>query len=163
MKDNLKEIPNTDGHCCFGCSPANPSGLQMKFLTDDTTVFSRVVVPEHLSGWANLVHGGVLSTILDEIMGWAAIYLLKRITLTKSISVEFLKPVSIGTVLDVESKVREVEGKHSVTMEGAIFDAEGEVCARSQGTFALFSGAVAKRLGVANEEQLQFFQRIGAL
>jgi uncharacterized protein (TIGR00369 family) len=160
MKDNRKQIPNNDDHMCFGCSPVNPSGLQMKFFTDETTVFSRITIPEHLCGWSNLVHGGVLSTILDEIMGWAAIYLLKRFILTKSITVEFLKPVYMGGVLEAESKLLEVEGKHQATMEGVIFDAEGDVCARATADFAVFKPAVAKRLGIADERQLEWFSSI---
>jgi len=162
MKDNLKQIPNSDDHQCFGCSPVNPSGLQMTFSTDETSVFSRIIVPEHLCGWSNLVHGGVLSTILDEIMGWAALYLLRRIILTKSMSVEFLKPVHMGGVLEAESKVLEIEGKHSVIMEGIILNAEGEVCTKSRGQFAVFTSAVAKRLRIADEQQLKWFDRIHA-
>ena len=68
MKDleGYKRLPNTETHNCFGCSPINPSGLQMKFFTDDKTVFARVTVPDHLCGWNNVIHGGVLTTMLDE-------------------------------------------------------------------------------------------------
>src|SRR5210317_2293445 len=93
LKKDCKHLPNSETHNCFGCSPTNSSGLQMKFYTNDSSVFSGVTVPKHLCGWNNLIHGGILSTILDEIMSWAAIYLLKRITLTKSMAIEFLKPV----------------------------------------------------------------------
>ncbi len=92
----LRELPNSRNHNCFGCSPANPSGLQMKFLTDGEAVYSQLEVPEHLCGWSNIVHGGVLTTILDEIMSWSAIHLLKRIALTRTLTVEFLKPVPVG-------------------------------------------------------------------
>ena len=59
-------LPNSKTHNCFGCSPINPSGLQMEFYANDSFVFSEVTVPQHLCGWNNLIHGGVLSTILDE-------------------------------------------------------------------------------------------------
>ncbi len=72
IKENLKEIVSRDAHC-FGCSQKNPHGLKMRFYTDDTALYSWLNVPTHLCGWDGIVHGGVLSTILDEIMGWSAI------------------------------------------------------------------------------------------
>ena len=92
--DPYKLLPNDRGHRCFGCSPLNPHGLQMTFYTNETSVFSKVKVPEHLCGWNNLVHGGVLTTIMDEIMSWAAIYLLKQIPMTKSPNHE--QPQNLG-------------------------------------------------------------------
>ena len=73
LTKDCKRLPNNETHNCFGCSPVNPSGLQMNFFADDSSVYSEVTVPKHLCGWNNLIHGGVLSTILDEIMSWAAI------------------------------------------------------------------------------------------
>jgi uncharacterized protein (TIGR00369 family) len=153
-------LPNSETHNCFGCSPINPSGLQMKFYANDLFVFSEVTVPRHLCGWNNLIHGGVLSTILDEIMSWAAIYLLKRITLTKSMAIEFLQPVYIDQTLRAEGKVLEVRGKHEAVMEGSLLNSDGIICTRSTANFAIFSPAVAKRLKIANEEHLTWFERI---
>ena len=155
-----KHLPNRETHYCFGCSPANPSGLQMKFYTNDSSVFSRLTVPEHLCGWDRLVHGGVISTILDEIMSWSGIYLLKQITMTKSMTVDFIKPVYINSDLKAEGKVLEKIGRHEALLEGSLYNAEGTLCARSKATFAIFSPAVAKRLGIARDEHLQWFEEI---
>jgi uncharacterized protein (TIGR00369 family) len=157
---NFKRLPNSATHHCFGCSPINPSGLQMSFCTDESAVFSEVRVPKHLRGWNNLIHGGILSTILDEIMSWAAIYLLKRITLTKSMTVDFLKPVYIDQRLKAEGKVLELKGKHEAVMEGILSNGDGTVCTRSTANLAIFSPAVAKRLGIADDEHLGWFERI---
>ena len=160
LEKKLKHLPNSATHHCFGCSPVNSSGLQMNFYTNDSAVFSDVTVPKHLCGWNNLIHGGVLSTILDEIMSWAAIYLLKRITLTKSMTIDFLKPVYIDHALKVEGKVLELKGKHEAVMEGTLSNSDGTICTRSTANFAIFSPAVAKRLGIADEEHLDWFERI---
>ena len=132
----------------------------MNFYTNDSSVYSQVTVPEHLCGWNQLVHGGVLSTILDEVMSWSAIYLLKRITLTKSMAVDFIKPVYIKSSLKAEGKVLEIAGKHEAVMEGIIYNDEEMICARSTAKLAVFSPAVAKRLGIANEEHLNWFEKI---
>ena len=155
-----KRLPNRETHNCFGCSPINPSGLQMKFYTRDSTVFSRLTVPDHLCGWDRLVHGGVISTILDEVMSWTGIYILKQITMTKSMTVEFIKPVYINTELKAEGQVVEKTGKHEALLEGRLYNQEDTLCARSRATFVIFSPAVAKRLGIARKEHLEWFEEI---
>lgn len=156
-KDYLK-LPNSTDHHCFGCSPVNPSGLRMKFFANQDTVFSNVTIPDHLCGWSNIAHGGVLSTILDEIMSWAALHFLKRITMTKSMTMEFIKPVQIQRPLKAEGKVLEVTGKHDAVMGGILYDADAEVCVKSTANFSIFSPAVARRLGIADATSLKFFE-----
>ena len=153
-------LPNRSSHNCFGCSPANTSGLQMSFYTDEATVYSKITVPDHLCGWNNLVHGGVLTTIMDEIMSWAAIYLLKRVAMTKSISVDFLKPVYVGNPLRAEGTVLKNKGKHEALMEGCLYNKDEVCCAKASGTFAVFSPAVAKRLSITDSESLKWFEKI---
>ncbi len=154
------QLPNNREHSCFGCSPLNPSGLQMTFYTNETAVYSKLTVPEHLCGWNNLVHGGVLSTILDEIMSWATIYLLKQVPMTKSISVDFLKPVYVGNPLKAEGTVLDKKGKHEALMEGRIYNKDDVCCAKATGTFAVFSPAVAKRLRITDSKSLKWFEQI---
>jgi uncharacterized protein (TIGR00369 family) len=158
--DPCRELPNSRNHNCFGCSPVNPSGLQMKFYTSAAAVYSKLTVPEHLCGWNNLVHGGVLTTIMDEIMNWAAIYLLKRVPMTKSIAVDFLKAVYVGRALQVQGTVLEKIGRREVLMEGRIFNEAGTCCAKATGTLTLFSPAVAKRLKITDNESLKWFEQI---
>jgi uncharacterized protein (TIGR00369 family) len=160
MNEEYTQLPNRRDHNCFGCSPRNTSGLQMTFYTNKKAVYSKVKVPEHLCGWNNLVHGGVLSTILDEIMSWAAIYLLKRVSMTKSMSVDFLKPVYVGNPLKAEGTVLEKKGKHEALMQGRIYNKDDVCCASATGTFAVFSPAVAKRLSITDSESLQWFEQI---
>jgi len=75
--DRFRPVPNRGDHNCFACGPNNPGGLAMKFYSDGETVVSRLRVDEHLCGWDNLLHGGIISTMLDEIMSWTIIHLLQ--------------------------------------------------------------------------------------
>jgi len=155
---NYTVIPNRGNHNCFGCSPMNECGLQMKFYTDQKTVYSWLTVPRHLSGWSNLAHGGVLSTILDEIMSWAAIHLLRKFILTKSMTVDFVKPVFVGQQLRVEGRVANMERKREAVMEGYIYNEEKKLCVRASGTFALFSSDNVKKMGILGEKALKDFE-----
>jgi hypothetical protein len=73
-KKNYMLLPNSDKHNCFGCSPNNEYGLHMKFYTNDKKdmVVSWFAVPDQYCGWGTMVHGGIISTMLDEAMGWGA-------------------------------------------------------------------------------------------
>jgi len=156
----LRELPNTNTHNCFACSPINPSGLRMKFYTDEESVFSWLSVPTHLCGWNRLVHGGVLSTILDEVMSWTAMYKLKNITVTKAMRIEYLKPVYVGNRLRAEGRVLEILRQRDAELEGFIYNENGEICARATGSFVLFSPAVAKRMGIMDAASLEWFERV---
>jgi len=156
-KGRFKPVPNEGNHRCFACSPMNASGLQMAVFTDDESVFSDVTVPDHLCGWGDRVHGGVISTILDEIMGWGVIYLLKKISLTQSMTVDFLKSVKVGTPLRALGRVREKRTKNEALMESFLYDEKETLCARASGTFALASGRAAKRMGVLDDDLLEAF------
>jgi uncharacterized protein (TIGR00369 family) len=156
----LKELPRSANHNCFGCSQVNPAGLRMRFFTDGSAVYSQVAVPEHLCGWSNIVHGGVLTTILDEIMSWSAIFLLKRIALTRSIRVDFIKPAKVGQALKAEGRVSQTDGPNDAVTEAVLIDAAGEVCTRATAAFKVFSPAVARRLGIADEDSIRWFETV---
>jgi acyl-coenzyme A thioesterase PaaI-like protein len=158
QKKKYTELPYMETHKCFGCGPANASGLRMKFFTDGERVFSWLTVPDHLCGWKNLVHGGVISTILDEVMGRSVIYFLRCLGLTKSIAVDFLHPVIIGDKLRVEGRVLEAQNERQARAEGLLFNNEGVMCARGKGVFGLYSPEFLRKKGVAEEETLLWFE-----
>jgi uncharacterized protein (TIGR00369 family) len=130
----------------------------MKFYSDGEAVVSCLAVPDHLCGWDRLVHGGVLSTILDEIMSWTAIRVMKRFILTKSMQVEFLKPVVAGEPIRAEGRLHEVRGKREAVMKATICNGDGQVCARAEGTFAVFNREGIRKLGLVSEEALRTFE-----
>ncbi len=153
----FRKIFNSDTHNCFACSPKNPYGLKMDLFTDETSVMSRITLPEHFSGWGSVAHGGILSTILDEIMGWAGLYLLRQITLTKNMTIEFIKAAYVGESLEAVGRVIGTNGKRNAEIEGVITRDNGEVCVKSRGDFTTLSPILAIRLGIMTESQRQTF------
>jgi uncharacterized protein (TIGR00369 family) len=156
--ENCRPLPTLENNKCFGCSPLNTSGLQMKFFIDENSLYSEVAIPEHLCGWNQLVHGGVLATILDEIMSWSAITILKRIILTKSMTVDFIKPIYVSHTVTVEGMVLERTSEREASMEGLLYNAEGKLCARSQGTFALFTPDAAIKMEIMSKDDVKEFE-----
>jgi len=157
-KEDCKLLPNMTGHKCFGCGPTNTSGLKMEFYTNGSSILSWVTVPDHLCGWENLVHGGVLSTMLDEIMARAMIHSLRSLGLTTSMTVNFIKPVYVGREVMVEGKILGAKEDREATTEGIIYNDNGDVCTRSTGTFMLFSPQAIKRKGISSDDVIEWFE-----
>ena len=159
-QDRLKRIANREDHQCFACGPGNDCGLKMTFFTDETAVYSWLSPAGHHRGWDRLVHGGITATVLDEIMSWAAIYLLKKVILTKQMTVTFLRPVTVGTNLRAEGRVQDNSHPREALMEGLLYDDGDRLCARAEGRYALMEPKVAARFDMMGEEALEDIKRI---
>lgn len=157
VQEHLRLVNNIADQTCFGCGTNNPIGLKMQFQTDDEKLYSFVTVPKTMAGWDTTVHGGILSTILDEMMGWSVIYLLGKIGVTKSMSVEFLKPVPAETPLTALGCIQEVVSERLVLVTGEIYNQDSVLCVRSTGTFASMTSQAAVRLGVMSSDYMERF------
>jgi acyl-coenzyme A thioesterase PaaI-like protein len=156
-REKRRMIDNIPDQTCFGCGRDNPIGLQMQFETDEEKIYSFVTVPAAMAGWDTTVHGGILSTILDEMMGWSVIYLLGKIGVTKSMTVEFLKPVQAEQPLTAGGLIQEVVSDRQVLVRGEIYNREAVLCTRSTGTFAAMTSQAAVRLGVMSSAYMERF------
>ncbi|MDR2551089.1 MAG: PaaI family thioesterase [Desulfobulbus sp.] len=156
-RTDLKPIVNLESQTCFGCGTGNPVGLHMAFHTDNQRLYSFVSVPPAMAGWDRTVHGGILSTILDEIMGWSVIYLLGKIGVTKSMTVEFRKPVQVEDQLTAVGTIGETISDRQITVSGEIYNGDQVLCARAEGTFAALSAQAAVRLGVMSADYMKRF------
>jgi uncharacterized protein (TIGR00369 family) len=158
--EKYRPLPHRQNDNCFGCSPNNPSGLQLRFFSNGEKLVSRLRVPKHLSGWDHIVHGGVIATMLDEIMGWAALHLLKKMTLTKAITVKFLKPVYVEEDIRIEGRPYELKGDREAVMQGFLYNKDDELCAKATGNFALFTVDAMRERGVVDEKILESVEQI---
>ena len=120
---------------CFGCGPANPSGLHLKFDLGPAgdSYLANFELATEFGGPPGHAHGGIVATILDEAMSKAN-KLRGRIALTRRIEVEYLRPVPLGKPLVVEGRIGSVRGRASYN-HAEIRNSEGAVLARSRGKF----------------------------
>jgi beta-phosphoglucomutase family hydrolase len=69
------EIPKVDveytARFCFACSQENPIGLKLKPVQDGEKVTAGFTAGKFHQGWDNVVHGGILYTLLDEVTAYA--------------------------------------------------------------------------------------------
>ena len=72
----MKKIKNPyagleeQGYNCFACCPDNPFGLKMEFYEDGDDIVCLWDAHPNFQGWLNTLHGGIQSTLMDEIGGW---------------------------------------------------------------------------------------------
>ena len=83
----------SEGYKCFGCSPDNPIGVHMEFFEDGEDVVCFWHPQEHFQGWINTLHGGIQSTLIDEIASWVVFRKLQTTGVTTKLEVSFHKPV----------------------------------------------------------------------
>ena len=143
---------------CFACGKENPFGLHMEFMSNGQTVTSEVTIPSHMCGWGDLVHGGIISTLLDETMSWSAIHLLKRLILTRTMEIEFILPVPPNTLLKTEGRIEQRIKNTEAVVTAALYNKD-EVCARSTGRFALLSSKLMRRMKIMDDRIVDDFVR----
>lgn len=159
--ENYVLLPNSETNICFGCSQSNPSGLKMEFYANENRdrVVSWYSAPDRFCGWGDVLHGGIVSTILDEAMGWACLALARRLLLSKSIAVDFLRPVRSGQEIRVEGSVREMVSDREAVMQARIYDDHEGVCARASSVVSLFTLDAVRKMGTIDEELLRSLER----
>lgn len=155
IPEHFKPIAGFNKSTCFGCGPENPAGLRLKFYTDGNKVITSTAVPRHYCGWQNVVHGGILSTMLDEIMGWTAITVLRKVVLTKSMTVDFVKPIFADQEILVQAKLGDPGNGNYAELLGSIYNRDNRLCAESRGRFRIFSLEEAENLGFLYPDTLK--------
>ncbi len=155
-----RKLPHREKDNCFGCSPNNFAGLHLEFFTNGEKIVSWLRVPKHLSGWDQIVHGGVIATMLDEVMGWSALHLLRKMPLTKTITVEYLKPVYVDEDLTIEGRPVGNCGDREAVIQAFLYNKDGELCSKATGRFALFTFEAMRERGVVDEKVLEDVQRV---
>ena len=117
---------------CFVCGEKNERGMKIKFRYENNEAVAEYKVPEYFQGYENIIHGGIISTLLDEVM--AKIILFNNITaLTRKIEVEFLKPLTVNSHIVIRGKINEKRKKLIKTTSE--ISANGETIARAKALF----------------------------
>lgn len=126
------------GYNCFGCAPSNPYGLKMEFYEDGDDVVSYWHPSDNFQGWLHTLHGGIQSTIIDEIAMWVIARKLQTSGMTTNLNVKFRKPVPTGegVTIEVRSHIREMKRNFAILEASIMY--EGEVCSSAEITYFCF-------------------------
>jgi len=119
-----------DGYC-FVCGPKNPIGLKLDFSFDGKTIKTEFVPQKEHQGYADIVHGGIVSTLLDEVMVKLAIE-LGMPAVTAQMDIRLRKAVKVGEKLTFTAEIQENTSKLIIASAKAETD-NGVVVADAKG------------------------------
>lgn len=121
----------TDDGYCFVCGPNNPIGLKLDFSLDGEIMTTEFVPRKEHQGYTDIVHGGIISTLLDEIMVKLAIE-LGMPAITAQMDIRLKKSVKVGSRLTFSAEILEATSKLLITQAKAVTD-DNEIVAEAKG------------------------------
>lgn len=129
------EIPKPEGHTCFACGTANSIGMNLRFYLEGDWVCTDVSLRKDYEGWENMAHGGIISTLLDEVMSWSILYFKRIFFVTRRMEVKYVRPVLVGVLLHARGKLLQAEDERFIHVHAEILNGERQVLARAKGEF----------------------------
>lgn len=104
-------LPRTEG--CLVCGRDNPHGLKLRLTVDDATglVTAHATPTQHHIGFDDVVHGGLIATIADEAMVWAATWRVGRFCYCGELLVRYRRPVRPGMAITVEARIESARSR----------------------------------------------------
>lgn len=114
----MRALPHTAS--CFVCGESNASGLKIRFETDGLVVRARFLPRAEHIGFKQTIHGGIIATLLDEIMVWACAVQTKRFAYCAELNIRFLSPVRPGEEVLAS-------GELVANKRNKLFEAKGEL------------------------------------
>lgn len=121
----------SDDRHCFVCGEKNAHGLKLKFDLEDNVLKTRFKPDKKYQGYADILHGGIIGLILDEMMvnlPWK----LGMKVVTAEYTVRLKKPVMINEELEFTSRI--VDNKDRlIIVEAQAKKPDGTIVATASG------------------------------
>lgn len=120
---------------CFGCGPANETGLRIRSFPETETPSGKVVAQwtpsPRYEAFDNILNGGIIGTLLDCHSNWTAVWHLvcrdgldqAPPTVTADFHVRLLRPTPTDQPLRIEARAVSSAGPR-VTVEAELTSAE---------------------------------------
>jgi acyl-coenzyme A thioesterase PaaI-like protein len=140
MNDNQSAPPRL----CYACGPQNKHGLHMEFRREGERTICDYTPCDYQQGYPGRMHGGVVSTLIDETMGWA-VYHAARWGATARLNLRFRRPVNLGRPLRIEAWI--INARHRlIELRAEIHDPDGVLLVEADGTFMRLDERMASEM-----------------
>ena len=144
MRRKLRNPYDEDINKCFACGPKNPIGLKLTFEESEDYVHGLWHPTKDYMGYVNVLHGGIIATLLDEIGAWYVSVKVGTAGVTSELKVKYLKPVFISNG-DISLRASSIElSEKNIILHCELFDGNGKLCAEARSDFFLYPEAIAK-------------------
>jgi acyl-coenzyme A thioesterase PaaI-like protein len=143
MSDNNKSLQETfaPNNACFGCGPANPTGLHVRSFVLGDEVVAEWQPEQQYEAFPGVLNGGIIGSLLDCHCNWAATWHLMEksgadkppCTVTADYSIKLLRPTPTDQKIRLVARVIESTDDRAI-VEGELI-AHDKICATCRGTF----------------------------
>ncbi|KLL12936.1 MULTISPECIES: PaaI family thioesterase [Protofrankia] len=147
---------------CFGCSPHNERGLQLRLRTHPEGIQARFRFGRAHESYPGVVHGGLTGVVCDEVMGNLIVLRTGLTAFTTTMKVRYILPLLVGTTYDCVARIRtEDEGRPArrlVHASAEVLSLNGDAMATATASYQLVSIQAARRhlaLDDADTERLR--------
>lgn len=128
----MEKLPNSKN--CFVCGVENDYGLKLKFFQDKPgSVIVNHTVPEKFQGYPGVVHGGIVASLLDEVLG--RVFMNgdhNRFMYTAKMTIRYRKPVPTGKPLKIVGTALKDRGRMAES-KAELFGPDGRLLAEAEG------------------------------
>lgn len=126
---------------CYGCGSANERGLHMTFRLEGERTICEYTPCAYQQGYPGRMHGGVVSTLIDETMGWA-VYHAREWGATARLNIRYRHPVALDQTLRIEAWVAKNRGR-LMELRAEVLGEDGRLLAEGDGVFMKLDGQMA--------------------
>ena len=120
-------------HHCFACGASNPIGMRLHIELSDGAARSEWVVGDDYVGWSDKLHGGIIATLLDEVMAWAPSS-FDSWAVTAEMSVRYRASASPGERLTASARVAR-RRRRIYEVVGEVRGPDGRLIAEGRGRY----------------------------
>ena len=121
---------------CFACGENNPIGLHLKFAFDGDKYTAKKVLTREYQSYAGVVHGGIITTMLDEAMGSYIIDKYGVQPMTGKLSIRYKYPTPIEQELTITAW-QEKQVRNIISMKSTISTEDGMITAEATAMMAV--------------------------
>lgn len=129
---------------CYACGTANEHGLHMRFHREGERTVCDYMPCDFQQGYPGRMHGGVVSTLIDEAMGWA-VYHAARWGTTARLNVRFRRPVYLDRGLRIEAWIVKDRAR-LIELRAEVRDGGGQLLAEGDGVFMRLEEAMSSEM-----------------
>jgi acyl-coenzyme A thioesterase PaaI-like protein len=121
-------------HRCFACGSLSEHGLQLDLHVDGNRCWTELELADRFQGWDGIAHGGIVCTILDEVMAWS-LATTDNWGLTARMTVDFKRPVRLGVPIRGEGWMTRQRRRLVDTAARLVDVASGELLATAEAVY----------------------------
>ncbi len=130
---------------CFVCGKSNPIGLNIVFFKDQDKVKAEFIPESKHQGFKGIVHGGILFSILDEIMGRTAVVTKGVMTMTVEINIKYRKKALVGEKIVFTARMTKDLGR-MIEAQAEARSEDGALLTEAKGKFIVVSKEMQKEV-----------------